>query len=121
DFEFMLRDSRARALFVSKPLLATFEPLLAGLPAVRHVFVGGDEGEGSIGALLRSGGDDTQVEATCADDACFWLYSSGSTGTPKGTVHLHSHLIQTAELYGNAVLGIRESDVVFSAAKLFFA
>ena len=36
-------------------------------------------------------------------------------------MHLHSHLIQTAELYGRAVLGIRENDVVFSAAKLFFA
>jgi benzoate-CoA ligase len=30
-------------------------------------------------------------------------------------------MIQTAELYGRAVLGIREDDVVFSAAKLFFA
>jgi benzoate-CoA ligase len=36
-------------------------------------------------------------------------------------VHLHSHLIQTAELYAVPVLGLRESDVVFSAAKLFFA
>ena len=61
------------------------------------------------------------VADTCADDAAFWLYSSGSTGTPKGTVHLHSHLIQTAELYGRAVLGIVESDVVYSAAKFFFA
>jgi benzoate-CoA ligase len=52
---------------------------------------------------------------------CFWLYSSGSTGKPKGTVHLHSHLILTAELYAKPVLGIRESDMVFSAAKLFFA
>jgi benzoate-CoA ligase len=40
---------------------------------------------------------------------------------PKGTIHLHSSLIQTAELYGRPVLGIREDDVVFSAAKLFFA
>jgi benzoate-CoA ligase len=61
------------------------------------------------------------VAATCSDDACFWLYSSGSTGTPKGTVHLHSHLIQTAELYARPILGIREDDVVYSAAKLFFA
>jgi benzoate-CoA ligase len=36
-------------------------------------------------------------------------------------VHLHSHLIQTAELYARGVLGMRESDVVYSAAKLFFA
>ena len=60
------------------------------------------------------------AETTC-DDACFWLYSSGSTGAPKGTVHAHSSLIQTAELYAKPVLGIREEDVVFSAAKLFFA
>jgi benzoate-CoA ligase len=59
--------------------------------------------------------------ATSCDDICFWLYSSGSTGAPKGTVHLHTHLVRTAELYGLPVLGIAESDVVFSAAKLFFA
>jgi benzoate-CoA ligase len=34
-------------------------------------------------------------------------------------MHLHSHLIQTAELYGRGVLGIQHSDVVYSAAKLF--
>jgi benzoate-CoA ligase len=49
------------------------------------------------------------------------LYSSGSTGAPKGTVHVHASLIQTAELYARPVLGIQENDVVFSAAKLFFA
>ena len=34
---------------------------------------------------------------------------------------MHSSLIQTAELYAKPILGIREDDVVFSAAKLFFA
>lgn len=121
DFEFMLRDSRARALFVSKPLLPTFEPLVGRISTLRQLFVAGDQGEHSVAALIAQGSNDQQVEGTCSDDACFWLYSSGSTGTPKGTVHLHSHLVQTAELYGRAVLGIREDDVVFSAAKLFFA
>lgn len=121
DFEFMLRDSRAQALFVSQPLLPTFEPLVGQLSTLKHLFVAGGSGDNSVAHLLASGQQSEEVAGTCSDDACFWLYSSGSTGTPKGTVHLHSHLVQTAELYGRAVLGIRESDVVFSAAKLFFA
>lgn len=121
DFEFMLRDSRAQALFVSKPLLPAFEPLVGAVGTLRQVFVGGDDGANSVAALVREGSPANNVASTCCDDACFWLYSSGSTGTPKGTVHLHSHLIQTAELYARPVLGIREDDVVFSAAKLFFA
>ena len=36
-------------------------------------------------------------------------------------MHLHQDLILTAELYARPVLGIAEGDVVFSAAKLFFA
>ena len=121
DFDFMLRDSRARALFVSKPLFSAFEPLIGNIDTLQSVFVAGDESANSVAAMIRSGAAAPKVTDTCADDACFWLYSSGSTGSPKGTVHLHSHLIQTAELYGRGVLGIRESDTVFSAAKLFFA
>jgi benzoate-CoA ligase len=121
DFEFMLRDSRAHALFVSKALLPTFEPLFGTIGTLKQVFVSAGGAHDSVEALIKEGGTAFHVASTCSDEACFWLYSSGSTGTPKGTVHLHSHLIQTAELYGRAVLGIREDDVVFSAAKLFFA
>jgi benzoate-CoA ligase len=121
DFEFMLRDSRAQALFVSRPLLPAFESLIGSIDSLKTVFVAGDTQSNSVAALICSGKDTPSIAPTCADDACFWLYSSGSTGTPKGTVHLHSHLIQTAELYARGVLGIREDDLVFSAAKLFFA
>ncbi len=121
DFDFMLRDSRAQALFVSKALLPTFEPLVGRISTLEQMFVAGGEGDRSVAHLVASAKADSEVAGTCSDDACFWLYSSGSTGTPKGTVHLHSHLVQTAELYGRGVLGIREDDVVYSAAKLFFA
>jgi benzoate-CoA ligase len=40
---------------------------------------------------------------------------------PKGTVHVHSSMRVTAELYAGGVLGMKESDVIFSAAKFFFA
>jgi benzoate-CoA ligase len=59
--------------------------------------------------------------ASRPDDPCFWLYSSGSTGRPKGTIHVHTSLVQTAELFARGVLGFNADDVVFSAAKLFFA
>jgi benzoate-CoA ligase len=123
DYEYMLKDSRAKALVVSEPLLKTFLPLIGKLPDLEHVIVCGKDAQGHalFSELLAMGSKDFKAAPTLADDICFWLYSSGSTGAPKGTVHLHSHLILTAELYAKPVLGIRESDVVFSAAKLFFA
>jgi benzoate-CoA ligase len=123
DYRFMLEDSRARALIVSEALLPNFEPLLKSLPLLKHVIVSGKDSHGHahLQLLMAKAGTEFETAPTTCDDACFWLYSSGSTGTPKGTVHLHSSLIQTAELYGRPVLGIRESDIVFSAAKLFFA
>src|SRR5690606_18758622 len=119
----MLRDSRARALVVSEPLLPTFAPILKNLPHLRHVIVSGKDAQGHLlmSELLAKADAHFDPVATCADDMCFWLYSSGSTGAPKGTVHLHSRLILTAELYARPLLGILEDDVVFSAAKLFSA
>lgn len=139
DFDFMLRDSKAQGLVVSRVLLPAFEPLFGKINTLKTVVIAGEGISASSNANLASAYPSISplsqwlkgsaapesiaidIADTCADDACFWLYSSGSTGTPKGTVHLHSHLIQTAELYGRGVLGIRHSDVVFSAAKLFFA
>jgi benzoate-CoA ligase len=123
DYRYMLEDSRVRALVVSEALLPAFAPLLAQMPRLQHVIVSGKEGHGHLHLqeLMAAASSACDPAPTVCDDACFWLYSSGSTGMPKGAVHIHSSLIQTAELYARPVLGIREDDVVFSAAKLFFA
>jgi benzoate-CoA ligase len=114
DYDYQLRDSGARALFASEPMLKNFETLKC--PDLRHVV-----SHSQLKELLAKAEAQASAASTTRDDMCFWLYSSGSTGAPKGTVHLHSHLIATADLYAGPILGIRESDVVFSAAKLFFA
>jgi benzoate-CoA ligase len=117
DYEYQLRDSRSRALFVSQSIIDRFADIKKNCPDLEHVVVQGLQ----LNDLLFKASPRAQAAPTTRDDMCFWLYSSGSTGAPKGTVHLHSHLALTAELYAKPVLGIRESDVVFSAAKLFFA
>jgi len=123
DYDFMLGDSRAKALVVSQALWPAFAPIVGKHKTLKHVIISGNDPKGypSLAELMMGVSPNFEPAPTTCDDFCFWLYSSGSTGTPKGTVHLHSHLIQTAELYGKAILGIREEDVVFSAAKLFFA
>jgi benzoate-CoA ligase len=123
DYEYMLSDSRARALLVSEQLLPQFAPLLGKMPFLKHVIVSGKDARGHMpfSGITRRGKPRLTAAPTTRDDACFWLYSSGSTGMPKGTVHVHSSLAITAELYAKAVLGMNESDTVFSAAKLYFA
>ena len=116
DYAFMLRDSRARVAVVSDALLDKLAPAAKASPFLEHVVP-----TSRLRDLLDIASSDLQAAPTCCDDVAFWLYSSGSTGTPKGAVHLQSHLAQTAALYGRGVLGVREDDVVFSAAKLFFA
>ena len=54
-------------------------------------------------------------------DPAYLIYTSGSTGRPKGTVHSHGNPYWTCELYAKGILKLREDDVCFSAAKLFFA
>ncbi len=123
DYAFMLKDCRAKALIVSSGLLETMHRAIDESPYIQHVIVSGEyEGNlNSLSDLMTRAPDDLSPAATVADDSCFWLYSSGSTGTPKGTIHAHSSAIYTAEYYAKPILGIKESDVVFSAAKLFFA
>lgn len=123
DYDFLLRDSRAVLLVVSDALMEKFRPIVSGQPYLEKTLISGQVPPTvtPLSKLLAEQSDQLEAAATTPDDVGFWLYSSGSTGSPKGALHLHGDLVHTAVLYGQEVLGIREDDVVFSAAKLFFA
>ena len=124
DYEYFLNDSRARVLVIDAHLLPSLEPIRNKLRFVQHIIVVNGEapaGDLALDSLWADQPDQMEAAPTTPDDACFWLYSSGSTGQPKGTVHLQRDMVYSCETYGKQVLGVKEGDVCFSAAKLFFA
>ncbi|HLN09435.1 MAG TPA: benzoate-CoA ligase family protein [Xanthobacteraceae bacterium] len=130
-YAYILEDSRAEAVVISTSLIKSIEPVIDRLTLLRLVIVAG-AGPGAecccgrfpthrFDDVLGDGAPAPWTAQTLSDEVAFWLYSSGSTGDPKGVKHVHTSLIATARLYGEGVLGITAEDVVFSAAKLFFA
>ncbi len=130
DYAYMLTHSRAQVAIVSAALFPTLQAAMAkGAHEVKQVIVSRGK-EVAADPMFIAIDFDTWISGakpapspadTAADEPGFWLYSSGSTGRPKGTVHSHGNLYWTAALYAEPVLGLTESDVCFSAAKLFFA
>ncbi len=127
DYAYMLEHSRAQAVLVSGALRSILGAALARSDhEVRKIIVSRpvralDADDLEFDAFLEMNAPLDRAAPTRADDPAFWLYSSGSTGRPKGTVHSQANPYWTAELYGRNVLQLREEDVCFSAAKLFFA
>jgi len=123
DYEYLLNDSRARVLVVHASLMDRLAGIRDRLRYLEHIFVAGEEVEDypSLAGAMQGASAALEAADTSKDDAAFWLYSSGTTGFPKGTIHLHHDMIVSADLYARQTLGLKESDVSFSVAKLFFA
>ncbi len=123
DYRFMLADSRAKLLVVSEALYPKFAKLVGDCPDLEHVIVSGENSHGHrrFDDLIAATKGEAYTAPTLRDDMCFWLYTSGSTGKPKGAVHVHADLKLTDDLYAGPILGLDDTDVVYSVAKLFFA
>jgi 4-hydroxybenzoate-CoA ligase len=132
-YAYILGDSRAGAIVASASLAKTIKPVLDRLPRLRTIILlgGSADDRAAFAAAGRTVHDFTELVArgradvftapTLSDDVAFWLYTSGSTGEPKGVKHVHTTPLAAARLMGRHIIGIREEDVVFSAAKLFFS
>ncbi len=121
DYKFIIEDSGCTGLVYSPEFAGEVEPALeAATSKPSHALRTEGEGE-SLDGLMKETSDALETAPAGADEDCFWLYSSGTTGTPKGAVHAHRDMVETSEHYGANMLGLKEDDVGFSAAKLFFA
>src|SRR6266478_3932058 len=128
-YAYLLADSRAAAIVVAAALASSVLSIRDRLPHLRSVIV--------VEASARERADVSGVHlfedvlaqaeptpftaSTMPDEVALWMYTSGSTGEPKAVRHVHTSLMATAKLMGQGIIGIREDDVAFSAAKLSFS
>jgi 4-hydroxybenzoate-CoA ligase len=130
-YAYILGDSRASAIVASASLAKALLPVLDRVPWLRTIILVGGSAEDTaafagrevhdFAELLARGQSDLFTAPTLSDEVAFWMYTSGSTGDPKGVKHVHTTPMAAARLMGQGVIGIREDDIVFSAAKLFFS
>jgi len=130
-YAYILGDSRVSLIVAAAELAKPLASVIKATPYLQTiVLVGGAAADKTaftrrdvhlFEELLAPEPADVFAAPTISDEVAFWLYTSGSTGDPKGVKHVHTSPMATAELMGQGVMGIRADDVMFSAAKLFFA
>ena len=122
-----LADSGASVLICDAHYLDRVTPLAGPLPGLRLILVRAGEpvrqppaGGVEIAPLdSRRGSDETPVPAALhpADTAAL-MYTSGTTGPSKACIMSHNYLCHIAAC-GNALVGLREGEVVWTPLPLF--
>lgn len=122
-YDYILRDSRARVLIVHESLLPKLAALRDNQAALEHIIVIGQPQrttDHSFQDWIASEETTLVTAETHRDDFCTLNYSSGTTGQPKGVLHAHKDYALTAQHYGVDTLHLQASDRALAASKLFF-
>jgi benzoate-CoA ligase len=124
DYEFLFNHSRAKVAIVNASLAYLIEPIRSQCLHLRQiVLVGGSRSWHAVDwqTWTAEASPDLALAEVSPDEPAFWLYSSGSTGRLKAVIHLHRAIPVTCRQYAQQVLELGDSDICFSAAKLFHA
>ena len=118
-----LVDAGAVALITTRALRTRIEPILFGLPDLRHMIIVEREEPGrqppagclAYGDLMKSAPDDFVIEPTRPEDWSIMHYTSGTTGKPKGAAHVHEAILGH---YATArwALDLHEDDIYWCTA-----
>ncbi len=125
EFAFMLADSRARAVVVSAPMLAGHaRQRSASLRGPKPAMHGIRAYERRAASLAQSGSPKPatpkRLPRPIPTRLAFGCIRRARPGGQRGRSMFTSSLMETAEYYAIPVLGITESDIVFSRCKAVF-
>ena len=114
ELSFMLRESRARVLFVprvfrGRDYAAMAAGLRSELPALEHVIV--LDGDAPAGHAVVA------APRPRPDQIAQLLFTSGTSGEPKGALHRHDALMRAAD-HHIAHFGLRSDDVIYVPSPL---
>lgn len=128
----MVAKGEMAVLVVDSDILEKVEALKTGVTSLRSIVL--TEGVSPLRAdagnhrslikysdLIASSPTELDAADVGKDDVSFWFYTSGSTGEPKGVVHVHHDIHYAAYATYKEFVGLNRTDVIFSAAKLFFS
>jgi long-chain acyl-CoA synthetase len=113
EVRFILENSGARALFLSRDVGDALSPQLAGLADLSLVV----DVEGADYRVMLAG-DGAPAVHRAPDDLAWLFYTSGTTGQPKGVMQTHRNLLAMTLAYFTDVDTATAADAILYAAPM---